>query len=332
MPSAGSAATASASATASPGMANAEPAAGIGAVIGMVAAVHAGPAAVAARMTAVPGGILSGLAPSSGPSGRDFSAQYAGWMVLAAARRPARAEPAAASSMTAGQSVSARAVAAKARAGNRLAALLNNQAPTMSPTLDGQSAAGVVTGNLNVVDPDSSVFTFAVSAAPTSGSVTVDSTGKFVYTPAAGTAHNGVTDTFQVTVSDAASGFHVHGGLLSLLTFGLIGKNDHTSTSTVTVRVTPVNHAPTGTATVRAPGCGDGVVVGGVLGSDGDGDSLSYSGSAATSKGAVVVAADGGFTYTPTGWRGMRRPPMLLALPIGWTRFSVTVVDGTAVR
>ena len=68
----------------------------------------------------------------------------------------------------------------------------------------------------------------------------------------------------------------------------------------VSVAITPVNATPTATATVGTPDAVTGVVVGSVPGSDGDGDSLSYSGSAATSKGTVVVSADGGFTHTPT--------------------------------
>ena len=74
------------------------------------------------------------------------------------------------------------------------------------------------------------------------------------------------------------------------------------------------------------PGCGDGVVVGGVLGSDGDGDSLSYSGSAATSRvrwwWPLMVGSP-----PPTGWRASAAADAASAAD-RVDSFSVTVVDG----
>ncbi|MFM8599894.1 MAG: Ig-like domain-containing protein, partial [Mycobacterium sp.] len=101
----------------------------------------------------------------------------------------------------------------------QLAVLLNNQTPRMSPTQTAQSPAGVVTGALNAVDPDSPQLRFTVTAEPDRGSAAVTADGTWTYTPDPALAATGVTDTFEVQVSDAPSGFAIHGlpGLLHLL-------------------------------------------------------------------------------------------------------------------
>ncbi len=119
--------------------------------------------------------------------------------------------------------------------------LFDNQTPTLSPTQTGQTDAGMITGVLNVVDPDSSTQTYSVTEDPTRGTVVIDPDGSYRYTPDQIFAQSGTTDSFQVTVSDAASGFHIHGflGWINLLSFGLFGSSRHTSTSTVSVSVAP---------------------------------------------------------------------------------------------
>jgi hypothetical protein len=118
----------------------------------------------------------------------------------------------------------------------------NNQTPTMHPVQIAEDANGVVTGSLNTVDPDSSTETYTVTSNPGHGSVVVNTDGTYTYTPVEAAVHTGITDSFTVTVSDAGSGFHLHGlsGLLNLLSFGLLGNAGHTSTATVDVTVTPV--------------------------------------------------------------------------------------------
>jgi aldose sugar dehydrogenase len=63
--------------------------------------------------------------------------------------------------------------------------------------------------------------------------VFVDSDG-FIFTPNA--SYDG-SASFDITISDESSGFHIHGlsGLVNLVTFGLIGESGHTHTQTVTV-------------------------------------------------------------------------------------------------
>ncbi|MCB0931267.1 MAG: VCBS domain-containing protein [Mycobacterium sp.] len=215
--------------------------------------------------------------------------------------------PAAARRQSAGAaSVSPTAVTTSAAAvGAARSSVFRNATPMLHPSQTGQASGGVITGALNASDPDSATLTYSVTQSPQHGTVTVNGAGTYTYTADPAVAATGTTDSFQVTVSDAGSGFHVHGmaGLLNLLTFGLLGSSGHTGTATVPVSVAPFgvgNHAPTATVTVGSPDPVTGVVTGRVIGSDVDGDPLTYSGSTTTSKGAVVVGISGSFTYTPT--------------------------------
>ena len=183
--------------------------------------------------------------------------------------------------------------------------MFSNRRPTLNPTQRSQAGTGVISGVLNATDPDSNTLTFTVTENPARGVVVVHSDGSYTYTPNRAVAATGTTDSFRVSVSDAGSGFHLHGlsGLINLLTFGLVGDSGHTTASTVPVTValfTPANTAPTGIAVVNAPDPTTGVVTGAVIGSDADGDALTYSGSTTTTKGAVIVTPAGTFTYTPT--------------------------------
>ena len=96
------------------------------------------------------------------------------------------------------------------------------------------AANGAIVGTLNGADPDST-FTYTATS-PAEGDVFIDSDGTFIFAP------NENYDptkgaSFDVTISDASSGFHVHGlsGVLNLVTFGLVGESGHTHTETVTV-------------------------------------------------------------------------------------------------
>ena len=211
--------------------------------------------------------------------------------------------------------------------------LFSNRTPTLNPHQTGQSAGGVVSGNLNAVDPDSSSLTYTVTAQPAHGTVAVRTDGSYGYTADPALAATGTTDSFGVTVSDAASGFHFHGfaGLLNLMTGGRLGSSGHTSVATVPVVVAPfgaVNHAPTGTAVVGTPNGVTGVVAGSITGADVDGDPLTYSGSTTTAKGSASVTTAGAFTYTPT--QVARHTAALLAATDAQRTdtFTVTVSDG----
>jgi hypothetical protein len=62
---------------------------------------------------------------------------------------------------------------------------------------------GVITGNVGASDPEGDTLTYTVTKAPANGTVTIDQkTGNFTYTPTAGFAQSGGTDTFSVSVTD----------------------------------------------------------------------------------------------------------------------------------
>jgi VCBS repeat-containing protein len=115
-------------------------------------------------------------------------------------------------------------------------------------------------------------------------------------------------DTFTVMIADGYGG---------------------TTSAVVSVTVSPVNAVPVaGTPTVGTPNTDTGVVTGTVSVTDADRDTLTYSGSTTTAKGAVVVSANGSFAYTPTATA--RRDAYLLGAVAGniSDAFVVTVADG----
>jgi len=194
----------------------------------------------------------------------------------------------------------AKAAARRAPTSDPFTAFFANTTPRVTAAQTDQSPDGIITGTLDVMDPDGGSVGVAVTRAPTRGTVAV-SAGQYTYTADPLAAHTGYTDSFGVTVSDADSGFHIHGlaGLLNILSFGLLGENGHRSTSSVSVTVAPFNNAPTATVRTGSPDPISGVVRGAVIGSDPNGDTLSYTGSATTTNGAVIVSATGDFSYTP---------------------------------
>ncbi|CAN1523087.1 VCBS repeat [Mycobacteriaceae bacterium] len=252
---------------------------------------------------------------------------------------PARRENSAAvvaAESTAPQPLSAHAVATDPISSlvRGVAAFFNNQTPQLRPTQTAQDPAGVVTGLLNANDPDSPRLSYTITEGPTHGVATVSPEGTWAYTPDAAVAA-GVTDSFRVTVSDAPSGFAIHGlaGLLNLLSFGLIGSRGDSSTSPVAVIVapfTPANRAPVLSApVVGTPNAVTGVVTGSVSATDADGDVLTYSAPTSTAKGAINInASTGAFTYTPTvAARNTAAAPG--ATPTDRAdSFTVTVIDG----
>jgi YVTN family beta-propeller protein/VCBS repeat-containing protein len=94
-----------------------------------------------------------------------------------------------------------------------LAAAATNSPPqTTGPTVNApNSTTGAVTGRLNFTDSDGDTLSYAVTTAPSSGSLTMASSGTFVYTPRQSARLNaGATlpddfDQFVVTASDGKS-------------------------------------------------------------------------------------------------------------------------------
>ncbi len=298
--------------------------------VAAIAAPEQSPASTAAAATIASAATVEGVGgPLSDLSGTGSPLQSPlGWVVLAAARRPGAARIA---SVAPAVTNSRAAKTASATSANPVLAFLFNQTPSTSPAQSAQSPdTGVITGLINVTDPDSDVFTYTVVSTPAKGVVTVDGNGNFTYTPDPVLAHDGLTDSFQVTVSDAASGFHIHGlmGLLNLFTFGLLGGDPHTTTTTVNLTVTPINKVPTATKTVSAPDPITSVVTGTVTGSDADGDPLTYTGST-TAKGTAVVEPNtsGDFIYTPTAQARHAAAKLDATASQKSDTFTITVAD-----
>ncbi|MDP9896264.1 VCBS repeat-containing protein [Variovorax boronicumulans] len=166
-----------------------------------------------------------------------------------------------------------------------------NDAPTAPNDAKTTDEDTPVSGQIIGSDADGDTLTYVKGSDPAHGTVTVNADGTYTYTP--GTNFNG-TDSFTVTVSDG------HGG---------------TTTSTVTVTIDPVNDAPTVPNYTKTTN-EDTPVSGQVVGSDVDGDTLTYVKGSDPAHGTVTVNADGTYTYTPgTNFNGT-------------DSFTVTVSDG----
>ena len=171
-----------------------------------------------------------------------------------------------------------------------------NTPPTLSASPGAPNQTdGKVTVTVVTIDPDSDPLTLSVTQpAAATGTVStptlVDAaTGTYTvtYTPSDQARHTASadtatdtdkSDTFTVSVSDG------HGATL---------------TRTVEVTIAPDNEAPAFSAVTTTTDVFTGKVTGTVVFTDGDNDSLIYSGSGQTAKGKVVVDAAGTFTYTP---------------------------------
>ena len=122
--------------------------------------------------------------------------------------------------------------------------------------------------------------------------------------PSAGTPTD---DTFTVTVNDG------HGG---------------TRAVSITVPITPANAEPTASTTIGVPDAGTGAVAGAVIGSDADGDALTYSLADTPAKGSVMVDNNGAFTYTPTSSARHSAAADGATADALTDTFTVTIADG----
>jgi len=177
---------------------------------------------------------------------------------------------------------------------------------TVNPVNDAPMAVNLIisanedeeisSGFLLGLDADGDTLTYEIVTAPTKGVVMITNTttGAFTYTPNANA--NGA-DSFTYRVFD--------GTVYSI-------------PATVTVAIAPVNDAPTASDIVVNTD-EDVATSGFLLGSDVDGDALTYQIVTAPTKGVVTItnAATGAFTYTPN------------ANANGADSFTYRVFDGT---
>ncbi|HEY1165786.1 MAG TPA: Ig-like domain-containing protein, partial [Chitinophaga sp.] len=154
-------------------------------------------------------------------------------------------------------------------------------------TLENTPVSGAVTGT----DGDGDVLSFTKASDPVHGTVVLNTDGTYTYTPQAN--YNGL-DNFTVTIAD--------------------GKGEQV-TVTVTIQVSPVNEAPTGTGDSRTTPENT-AVSGAVTGVDGDGDQLTYSKASDPAHGSVVVNSNGSYTYTPDNKYN------------GRDNFTISIADG----
>ncbi|MDD0844068.1 retention module-containing protein, partial [Pseudomonas sp. Gutcm_11s] len=167
-----------------------------------------------------------------------------------------------------------------------------------------------ITGQIVASDVDGDTLAYNVSGNPANGTVTLNpATGGFVYTP--NSNYNG-SDSFVVTISDGNGG---------------------TTTSTITVGVTPDNDAPvSGDQSLTTNE--DTPITGQIVASDVDGDTLAYNVSGNPTNGTVVLnPATGGFTYTPnTDYNGSDSFIVTISDGNGGTTTSTITVGVTPVN
>ncbi|MDR7208075.1 tandem-95 repeat protein, partial [Priestia megaterium] len=153
------------------------------------------------------------------------------------------------------------------------------------------------------VDPDGDSLTFSLQAAPGNGVAAVNADGTFSYQP--NPNFNG-TDQFTVLVSDGQGG---------------------TAVSTVTVIVTPVNDAPT-VPNYTFSTQEDSPVIGAIVGTDVDGNPLSYQLQVAPTNGVAAVNADGTFSYQPNpNFNGTDQFTVLVSDGQGGTAVSTVTIN-----
>ncbi|MDY6999745.1 MAG: Ig-like domain-containing protein, partial [Actinomycetota bacterium] len=120
-----------------------------------------------------------------------------------------------------------------------------NSAPvlTAGPATE-DPETGLITGQLQAADADGDVVSYVLSGAPGAGTVSLTEDGAYTYTPGAGIAATGGTDTFAVAATDSGPANPWHTNLArriqsALSAVGFAAPPAPGSTTTVTVTVTP---------------------------------------------------------------------------------------------
>ncbi|EJZ08564.1 YVTN beta-propeller repeat-containing protein [Mycolicibacterium vaccae ATCC 25954] len=192
-----------------------------------------------------------------------------------------------------------------------------NAAPKATVRTNASWFSAKVFGTVTARDADRDALAYSASATAKNGVVTMDSRGRFTYTPTDAARHAAASatatdadrrDTFDVLVDDG------HGGVTRLA---------------VTVTIKPLNAAPTRAAVGGVfTNPNTGLTTGRITAVDPDGDTLSYRVATNTGKGVVTVGADGTFSYVPTD---QARAAAAKRFAPSWDRtdrFRVTVDDG----
>lgn len=170
-------------------------------------------------------------------------------------------------------------VTVRIRPANSAPIRLRSTATTPDPT------TGQVAGQITATDRDGDTFTYSATT-PSHGAVAVHADGSFTYTPSEAARRRAKAtwytdiDRFRVLLDDG------HGATRAI---------------TVRVRIAPHNAAPVpGVPTYGSPDPSTGAVIGSITATDPDGDRITYRLSTPPQSGALAIAGNGRFTYTPT--------------------------------
>lgn len=152
-----------------------------------------------------------------------------------------------------------------------------NDAPVANAASITTSPGVAFNGTLTGTDADGNSLTYAPgNIAPAHGTVVINANGTFTYTPTAGYTGQ---DSFSFVANDGTTS---------------------SAPAIITVSVTGTNHAPVvsnGSGTVNQNATFNGNL--NTLGSDSDGETLTYAVITQPAHGTLTVAANGQFTYVP---------------------------------
>ncbi len=150
-----------------------------------------------------------------------------------------------------------------------------NQAPTLTSTIFTVVQGTVLNDQLRGSDPEGQAITFALTTATTNGTVTVQPTGAFTYTP--NPTFVG-TDTFQVRLTDTEGASRI---------------------GTVTITVTPAANSPPTLTSLAFTVISDRPFNGQLTATDPEMQAITFARVTNPANGTVTVQPNGAFVYTP---------------------------------
>ena len=93
----------------------------------------------------------------------------------------------------------------------QLKSALFNSTPTATVTGPEDAGDGTYIGQIVGYDADDDPLSYTRNVNPTHGTITVDASGNYTYTPDADILATGGTDSFTIEVIESNAGTHIHG-------------------------------------------------------------------------------------------------------------------------